>query len=202
MQVAFYGIAHIRVTPVRKTWLQGLSKLVPARDFEWLAGMRKTGVLILFFYLASLGLSWLVFAPLVGLWLITIQIASFYLECEPLVLLWANAGAPAQLLHGKIKRHGFMLVLLSLPVLILHTCLCPDMLLINFCFLVAQVLLLVFALLLKYTTYTPGMLLTGNAILLGLAALSVVIPFPVTGSGVYVHPELRQGAEQFKSLYL
>jgi hypothetical protein len=49
MQAAFYGIAHIRTTPATKTWFHALSKLIPARDFEWLSGVRKGAPLLLFF---------------------------------------------------------------------------------------------------------------------------------------------------------
>lgn len=177
MQAAFYGIAHIRISPVRKTGWKVLSRWIPARDFEWLGGMRKGAVSILFFYIAALGLSWLMVAPLVCLWLITVQVTSFYLECEPLVMLWSRADTPAQLVHIKIKRHCTLLLLLSLPILVLHSLLCPGMILISLGFLVAQMLLLVFAILLKYTTYTPGKTITGNNIILGLAALSIAIPF-------------------------
>ncbi len=177
MQGCFYGIAHIRATPAKKTWLQGLSRFIAPRDFEWLAGMRQAGFLVLFLYVTALTLSWLIVAPLVCLWLITVRITSFYLECEPLALLWSNADTPARLLRGKIKRHVRLLLLLLLPVLILHTLLCPAMVWVNLAFLVLQVLLLVFAILLKYTTYTPGTLITGNNILMGLAAVSIAIPF-------------------------
>lgn len=177
MQVCFYGITHIRTTPVKKTWLQGLSRMIPPRDFEWLAGMRQAGFLVLFLYLAALALSWLIVAPLVCLWLITVRITSFYLECEPLPLLWSHAATPARLLQYKIRRHVVLLVLLYLPVLVIHTLLCPGMAGINLAFLALQALLLVFAILLKYTTYTPGRPITGNQLLLGLAAVSVAIPF-------------------------
>lgn len=177
MQMAFYGIAHIRISPVRKTGWKILSQWIPPRDFEWIGGMRKAAVWILFFYIAALSLSWLIVAPLVCLWLITIQVTSFYLECEPLSMLWSRTDTPAQLIHSKIKRHCAMLLLLSLPVLLLHSLLCPGMLFISLGFLLAQMLLLVFAILLKYTTYTPGKTITGNHIILGLAALSIAIPF-------------------------
>lgn len=177
MQASFYGIAHIRTMPAPRTWFNTLSKVIPARDFEWLSGVRKGAPLLLFFYLTALGLSWLIIAPLLCLWLISAQLTSFYLECEPLVMLWANADTPGQLLQGKIRRHVLLQVIISFPVLLLHSILCPDMVLINICFLAAQLLLLVFAILLKYTTYSPGKLMTGNNIILGFAALSVAIPF-------------------------
>jgi hypothetical protein len=129
------------------------------------------------FYIAALSLSWLIVAPLICLWLIGVQLTSFYLECEPLVILWSNADTSRQLLHCKIRRHVFLLVIVSLPVLLLHSILCPGMVLINLCFFAAQILLLVFAILLKYTTYNPGRLMTGNNIILGFAALSIAIPF-------------------------
>lgn len=137
----------------------------------------ERGPLLLFFYIAALGLSWLIVAPLICLWLISVQLTSFYLECEPLVILWGNADTPRQLLHGKIRRHIVLQVIVSLPVLLLHSIRCPDMVLINICFLAAQLLLLVFAILLKYTTYSPGKLMTGNNMIMGFAALSVAIPF-------------------------
>lgn len=177
MQVVIYGIAHIRATPVARAGMLFLSGIIAPRDFEWLGGIRKSAAAFFFLYLAACGLCWLQFAPLICLWLLTVQITSFYLECEPMALLWSNAGTPVQLLHSKIRRQGLMLLVLSAPVLFCHSLFCPDMTLINLCFLIAQLLLLVFAILMKYATYEPGRLMSGNQLLLGLAAISIVIPF-------------------------
>lgn len=180
LPVTWTGIAIIsliRTTPKKISWFVFLSKIIAPRNFEWLSGVRKSLVFILILLLLSLGLSWVIIAPLVCLWLFTVNISSFYIECEPLSMLWANESSPRQLLWGKIKRHSGLLLLVSVPVLIINSLMHPEMALINTGFLLAQVLLLVFSILLKYATYRPGILLSGNNILLGFAAASIAIPF-------------------------
>lgn len=177
MQIAFFFIARIMVDTRQQVWFGFLSRWIAPRDFEWLSGVRKNFALLLVCYVVALGLCWLRIAPLVPLWIITMIVASFYAECEPLHLLKAEHNSPVALLRAKLRRHLALLSIISLPVLLLHILWYPSLVLIGLAFVIAQYVLLSFALLLKYATYRPDTLLTGNSLLLGLMAVSVLIPF-------------------------
>lgn len=177
MQLAFAGIACIPGTLREKTRYRFLASWIAARDFEWLSGVRKSFMLLIAFYTMAWATCWIMVAPLVALWLITVQAASFYAECESVLMLRSGYTSAVSLLHTKIKRHSRMLLLLSLPVLMVNSFFCPGMLWINLAFAGVQLLLLVFAILLKYAVYIPEKTLSGNNILLGIASLSVAVPF-------------------------
>ncbi len=177
LMIGFFFIAKIKVDIRQRLWFGFLSRWIAPRDFEWLSGVRKNLPVLVLFYIASLSLCWLRIAPLVPLWIVTVIIASFYGECEPLHILKAEPGRPGIVIRAKLRRHLLLLIALSLPILLLHVLFYPSLGLINLAFMIAQCLLLSFALLLKYATYRPDAILTGNSLLLGLMAVAVLIPF-------------------------
>jgi hypothetical protein len=177
VQVAFFFIAKIRMDVRQHVWFGFLSRWIAPRDFEWLSGVRKNFVLLLLCYIAALGLCWLRIAPLVPLWIITVIVASFYAECEPLHILKSSYPNPVALLRARLRRHLALLSVVSVPVLLLHALWYPSLALICLAFVMVQYVLLSFAFLLKYATYRPDTLLTGNSLLLGLASVGVLIPF-------------------------
>lgn len=177
VQTAFVSIARITTAPGQQVWFGFLSTWIPPRDFEWLSGFRKNFLPLVLFYAAALGLCWLRIAPLVALWIITTIVTSFYIEGEPLHILKAESNSPAVMLRAKMRRHLSLLFVISLPVLLINTLLCPAMWWLNLAFLLTQGILLVFAILLKYTTYRPDSLSSGNNLLLGMMSVSVLIPF-------------------------
>ncbi len=177
MQGAFMLISSLSVTISETIRFRFLSRWIHPRDFEWLSGLRKSFPFMVFLYFAAWSLSWIMVAPLVCLWLITVNVSSFYIECESLFILRARYNNPKQLLWSKMKRSSSILLTLSLPVLILNSIFCPYMLWINAAFVIVQLILLHFAILLKYALYSPSVTLAGNNILLGIASLSGLIPF-------------------------
>lgn len=177
LQAAHAGIAGLSAGFRQRTALVFLSGWIHPRDFEWLSGMRRNAVFLLPCYLAAWGLCWLKVAPLIPLWIITAVAASFYIECEPLHILKAVYTHPAALLRAKMLRHLKLLVAILLPVLIVNSLCCPEMTVLNLVFLSAQIILLVFALLLKYAGYRPDIRLGGSSLLMGLMSVSVLIPF-------------------------
>lgn len=177
MQLAFAGIALLRVSQRGFTRLAFLSSWIAPADFEWLSGVRKSWLFLLVLYILAWATCWIMAAPLVCLWLFTVQVSSFYIECEPLTMLRATYTNGRSFIHTKIRRHSGMLLLVSLPVLVTNSIVCPQMWWINALFAGAQLLLLIFAVLLKYALYIPERTLSGNNILLGIAALSGAVPF-------------------------
>ncbi len=160
------------------TTFKKLSRILSPKDFELISGFRKTYLVLIPVYLLALCTSWLTIAPLVGLWLITGILVSFYEENEDLVMLKANGNKPEDLLRQKFLRHGRYLLLLFIPVLSLNAFfLGPDWLWINFLFLLTQLAALAFAVFFKYTLYEPHTRMKANSILSGLMVIGSCVPF-------------------------
>jgi hypothetical protein len=177
LQPGLWLAAGLRVRVKPRALLPFIIRYIPYREFEWRAGFRGGTVLILLLWLMALALCTFIVAPLVCLWFLTLIVASFYQQCESIQMLWAQEANASALLRGKIVRHGILLSLISVPPLVLNIIFQPQMIWINSGFLIAQWILLVFAITLKYATYRPCADLRGNSLLLGLAAVCMAIPF-------------------------
>jgi len=177
LQLGLWLVACARVRIKSRASPPFIIRYIPYREFEWRAGFRGGTVLILLLWLMALSFCTFIVAPLVCLWFLTLMIASFYQQCESIPMLWAQEASAPALLRGKIVRHGILMSLISVPPLVLNMIFQPQMIWINSGFLIAQWILLVFAITLKYATYRPCADLRGNSLLLGFAAVCIAIPF-------------------------
>ena len=173
----FYIIANIRINLKKRTMFPHLSKIISSENFEWISGLRKNYISILICLLLAIITCWIRIVPLIFLWFFITVAASFYQECESLQILFASSDSSKKMLKGKIINHSKLIVIIILPFLIVNSIFNPGMILINIAFLLVQITLLIFAILLKYTTYTPNENLKGNSILLATASLGTFIPF-------------------------
>jgi hypothetical protein len=168
-------------TPVRRAqvWQQVFwGRLLPGGMYEWIAGMRKFGVLMSIFYIAAFVSAFFVpFAALFFFWFVLSFLAGFYQECEPRQLLLAPELPARRFLHGKIRSHIPAAWVLGAPVYAAYGLVHPEhgWILLAFCTL-ATIMHLYF-ILNKYATYSPNRKTGGNSVLQSLVTLSVVIPF-------------------------
>jgi hypothetical protein len=170
-------IAVTKVDMVHKTPLPHLGKLVRADAFEWIGGIRKRYISLALLFAIAAALCWLRIAPLIFLFLITTTILSFYIEGEPLQVLYAYGSNAKKMLHKKMKTHLAMLSLLQLPVLVINSIFNPDLVLLNTAFWIVQLILLSFVILLKYATYEPGRQNMLNSTLIAFVSLGCILPF-------------------------
>lgn len=152
-----------------------LSRLIEPAAFEYISGIRHSSLFPI--YLLALSLSWLKIVPLVLIWIITAAFASFYNECEPIHILRSGNASPRSFLYFKTILHMKYLVVLYLPILIVNTIFNPSFWWINFLFLCVQLSILMFALYLKYSCYSPNERLRGNNIILSIVSMGVIFPF-------------------------
>jgi hypothetical protein len=129
------------------------------------------------FYILALGLSWFRILPLLLLWFITVSIASFYIECEPLHILKEGNFSSKRLLNYKLMRHSKYVILLYSPVLVINTIFNPEYWVLNLLFIPIQLSLLCYSICLKYATYEPNKKPIGNSIILSLVSLGTIIPY-------------------------
>jgi hypothetical protein len=175
--LSIYFIAKLRMNIKQTTRVPHLSKIISPHNFEWLSGLRKNFIGISVFLILSLMISWIRIAPLIFLWLIMTAIISFYQECESLQILFASSGSTKRLLKNKMISHSKLVLIIFIPILIVNSIFNPEMILINVAFLFIQITILIFAILLKYTTYSPNESLKGNTILLSSVSIGALIPF-------------------------
>ena len=175
--VTLYGVSFLNATSHTKTYFKNISKIIPASNFEWISGFRKSFYFIIPVYALAIGLSWKEALPLFLLWLVTVSIASFYDECESLPVLRENATSAAPFMHKKIRKHAQYTLILYAPILVINTVINPYYWLINLLFIPVQISLISFAICLKYSSYTPNTKLAGGSILLGFTSLGALTPY-------------------------
>ncbi len=170
-------VPFISYTLVQKTYFSGISAILPASDFEWISGFRKSFLFLIPFYVLAIGFSWFRILPLLLLWFLTVSVASFYSECEPLHILKEGGFFAKEFLLRKLLRPTLYLLLLYTPVLLINTILNPEFWLLNLLFIPIQLSLLYYSVCLKYSTYEPNKKQLSNSIILSLVSLGSVIPY-------------------------
>jgi hypothetical protein len=170
-------VPFLKFTIKQKTYFKSISSIIPATDFEWISGIRKSFYFLIPLYIFALGFSWFRILPLFTLWFITVLIASFYTECEPLHILKEGNFSPKQLLNRKLVRHSKYITLLYSPVLVINTIFNSDYWVLNLLFIPVQLSLVCYSVCLKYSTYEPNKKPIANGIILSLVSLGSLIPY-------------------------
>jgi hypothetical protein len=175
--LALFGIPFLKYTLPQKTYFKNISSIIPASCFEWISGFRKSFLLLIPVYVLAIGFCWFKILPLFLLWLITIMVASFYNEFEPVQMLREGCHSSKRFLRQKLYRHSKYLLLLYAPVLLVNTILNFEYWVVNLLFIPVQLSLLCFAICLKYSAYQPAKSSAGNSIIFAFVSLGSVIPF-------------------------
>lgn len=175
--LSFYIISNIKIIVKQRTMFPNLSKIISSQNFEWLSGLRKNLIPVVICWILAAITCRIRILPLVFLWFIMIAATSFYQECESLQILFASSSSPQKMLKQKIINHTKILLIIFVPILIVNSVFNPDFILINVAFLLIQITILIFAILLKYTTYIPNENLKGNTVLLSAVTIGALIPF-------------------------
>ena len=184
-------ISFLKFQFKRKAVLTNLSALIPASNFEWISGIRKQYISFISIYLVALCFSWIRILPLFLLWFLTIMIASFFMENEPIQILREGNKNARKILSDKLKVNiRYIIILYSLPIII-NALVVQEFLLITLLFIPIQIALLCFAISLKYATYKPQTNQLGNNIAFSivaiLSAMPYFLPIPVILSIVYFY---------------
>ena len=177
LALALFLVPFLKFTLKQKTYFTTISSFIPATDFEWISGFRRSFGYLIPLYLLALGLSWFRVFPLLILWFISVTIASFYTECEPLHILREGDFSSAELLKRKLIRMVKYMLILQIPVLAINTIFNPEFWLLNLLFIPLQVSFLSYAVCLKYSSYEPNKNAIGNNVVLSVISLGSIIPY-------------------------
>jgi hypothetical protein len=172
-----FVIPFFKYTLPQKTYFKNITSIIPASHFEWISGFRKSFLFLIQLYILSISICWFKILPLFLLWFITIMIASFYNEFEPVQMLREGNYSSKRFLRQKLYRHSKYLLLLYAPVLLVNTIFNFEYWVVNLLFIPVQLSLLCFAICLKYSTYQPAKSSAGNSIIFSLVSLGSILPY-------------------------
>lgn len=175
--VALTIVPLLKYTLKQKTYFKNISVIVPPSNFEWISGFRRSFIYLIPLYLLALGFCWFRIMPLLLLWLITVSIASFYKDCEPLQILKESNLSPTKLLQQKMFQHSKLIFFLYAPILIVNTILNFEYWFVNLLFILSQMALVCFSICLKYSNYQPNKNFIVNNILLAFVSVGSLVPY-------------------------
>jgi hypothetical protein len=170
-------ISFITYQPKQRKGAVDFSRIIPESAFEWIAGLRKYGIMISFLYLAALGLCFVQFASLFIAWFITMIIAEFYEECESIQILIVDELPANDFIIKKMRSQTLIYLQCIMPLLVIYSIFNYATFYITIGFLFFSILNINCSILSKYALYTPNSILSENKIINGLIHASILIPF-------------------------
>jgi hypothetical protein len=153
------------------------SKILPSSAFEWRAGMRKMGLIILFFHIVALVTSGIRVVPFVSLFFGLSLISQFFYECEPLSILCLTPDNTAVFLRKKIGQSLFLYSIITLPVVLSSSVLVPDLWFLGLAFYVLASVNIANFILMKYAYYRPNSMMNAGSALSSIGLLGSIVPF-------------------------
>ena len=150
---------------------------LPATAFEWLAGLRRSALVLSILYLVAALLSHHLAVLVAVLLLVVLTPAAFYQDGEGSSLVEAFALSPAAFLRHKIGRSVLLLWGLAAPVAALFALRHPVLWYIPLAVLILSSIVLAGAILVKYALYREGQR-AGIALPLAVGAVTASLVLP------------------------
>jgi hypothetical protein len=153
------------------------ARLVPNTFFEWKAGLRRYGWLLVALWSGAVAAApFLPVLTLLLLWLFIATVSTFYQEGEPFAVLDSHALPARTFLRRKLGRHLRFGAWLTAPVLVLYTAFHPAHWWVVLLFFVLNLAQHACFITEKYALYRPAQRQPGS-VMQALATLGVVVPF-------------------------
>lgn len=149
---------------------------INASDFEWISGLRRNFPILMFMYLLAFFSVTVPFLSLLFVWYLSLSIASFYKEAEPLQILLANNRKVNDFLTRKILAHQRNYWQFIIPILLVYSYFHWEHVIIVLILIIFICIGLIFTVANKYATYIPEKYV-GNDLLNALVFGAVLIPF-------------------------
>lgn len=154
----------------------GLRRRIPPELFEWKSLLQSTHPLGLCLWLAALAFCWLPVLPLVLLGAMAMMVAGAQEQCEPRAMLLATAVDARVLLRMKVLGSMRLMVFIILPVLVGATVFQREWWWIHLLFGLGMLVLVAYAIVLKYANYRPNVRLEANGANVSVAAVFAILP--------------------------
>ncbi len=162
-----------RSSGVRAAWLR---KWIPAHLFEWRSFLQNTHPWSSLLWLAALGFCWLPVLPMFLLGVVALMACGAQEQCEPRAMLLATTADARALLRRKVLGSVWIMLAVQLPVLSGATIFQPQWWWIHTLFGLGMVVLLAYAVALKYANYRPNDRLEANGANVTVAAVFAILP--------------------------
>ncbi len=182
----------VRASGVRAQWLR---TFIPVRLFEWRSLLQRTHPGGLLLWLAALAFCWLPVLPLFLLGAIALMAAGAQEQCEPRSMLLATATDARTLLRHKVRGAMLLLLVVELPVLVGATVAIPAWWWIHALFGAGMLVLVAYAVVLKYANYVPNERLDANNANVGVAAVFAILPGLCVVPLIMLLSEVRKAKE-------
>ncbi len=187
-----------RASGVRAGWLR---KRIPARLFEWKSMLQSTHPWSVLLWLAALAFCWLPVLPMFLLGALALLAAGAQEQCEPRAMLLATAPDARSLLRSKVCGAMRLMVLMELPALIGATVFRLDWWWIHLLFGAGMLVLVAYAVLLKYANYRPNERLDANGANVGVAAVFAILPGLSLVPLIMLLGEVRKARENLNTYF-
>lgn len=163
----------VRSSDVRGRWLR---RAIPERLFEWRGAVQGAWPWVSLLWLTALAFCWLPVLPLFLLGAIAMVASGAQEQCEPRAMLLATSPDARSLLRTKVVGAMRIMALLLWPVLIGATCSMPAWWWIHALFGIGLMVLVAYAVVLKYSNYVPNARLNANGANVAIAAVFAILP--------------------------
>jgi hypothetical protein len=150
--------------------------VIPPTLFEWKSLVQSTHPLGLLLWFAAIGSCWLPVLPLFLVGAIAMLVAGAQEQCEPRAMLLATANDAGALLRLKVFGSMRIMIMMVLPVIIGATIFRPEWWWIHALFGVGMLVLVAYAIVLKYANYRPNLRLEANGANVAVAAVFAILP--------------------------
>ncbi len=154
-----------------------LNKLIPDANFEWKAGLRKTGGLLIILWFVALALTPVPFASLIALWFLLLTVSSFYDEGEPREMLEAFEMDAGEFIKHKIKMQLMTYLIPVVPVMVITFVIFPERWWVFLLFIVFSSINIAVFVLSKYAVWRPAEVNRSGSIVNALCMLGLFLPF-------------------------
>lgn len=162
-----------RTSGVRAGWLRNW---IPTHLFEWRSLVQSTHLWILLLWLAALAFCWLPVLPLFLVGAIALMACGAQEHCEPRAMLLATSTDAHALLCKKVLGSVWIMLVLQLPILLAATVFQPHWWWIHALFGLGMLVLVAYAVALKYANYRPNARLEANGANVTVAAVFAILP--------------------------
>jgi hypothetical protein len=144
--------------------------------FEWKSVLHSTHPFGLVLWIAALACCWLPVLPMFLMGIIAMLVAGAQEQCEPRAMLLASATDARALLWKKVFGSIRLTLIMVFPVVIGATIFRPGWWWIHALFGVGMVVLVMYAIVLKYANYRPSVRLEANGANVAVAAVFAILP--------------------------
>lgn len=183
---------------VRGGWLR---KWIAPRLFEWRGALQGAWPWAALLWLAALAFCWLPVLPMFLLGALAMLAAGAQEQCEPRAMLLVTAADARALLRMKLLGAMRIMLAVELPVLIGATIFQPEWWWIHLLFGLGMLVLVSYAVVLKYANYRPNERLDTNGANVGVAAVFAILPGLSLVPLIMLLGEVRKARENLNTYF-